>query len=242
MKTVTLHPKLKLIYSEKTEGNLDKRFSTPDVFRQNRKAFFKTLKLQSYQVIEAAQVHADRILKLDQENTKMWRGHNVTGVDGFITNQTDSYLMIRVADCVPLVLYDPDHHAVGLVHAGWRGTVKGIHLKAVAMLTKWYGSDPAHLLVWIGPSARQCCFISVESPDQTTDPSWKPYTKKSAKGWSVDITGFITDTLKGKGVLKKHMILDPQCTIETTNLFSHTRSKTNDELEGRFAVMVHLIR
>jgi polyphenol oxidase len=242
MKSVSFHPKIKLIYSEKSDGNLDKRFSTPEIFRQNRKTFFKTLKLQPYQIIEAAQVHGDRILKLDSENTKMWRGHNVTGVDGFITNQTDSYLMIRVADCVPLVFYDPDHHALGLIHAGWRGLVKDIHLKAVDMLTKWYDSQPAHLLTWIGPSARDCCFISAESPDQTTDPSWKPYTKKRFGGWTVDLVGYLTDTLKGKGVLKKHMVLDPQCTVDSESLFSHIRSKTKQEPPGRFAVIAHLIR
>lgn len=241
MKTISLHKKLNIVVSEKADGNIDKRFSTPELFRQNRKNLYKYLNIQAYQLIEAAQIHSDRVLKLDSENTKMWRGHNVTGVDGFITNQTDSYLMIRVADCVPIVIYDPDHHAVALIHAGWRGTVKHIHTKSIEMLVKAYGSNPSHLLVWFGPSARDCCFISVEKPDQANDAEWQPYMQhKGSNGWAVNLIGYQMDTFKKVGVLKKNMVVAPECTVEDPSLFSHQRAQTTSEPNGRFAVVVHL--
>ena len=57
-----------------------------------------------------------------------------------------------MADCVPVVLYDPEHHALGLAHAGWRGTVKRICSRTVEAMTAQYGTDPATLVAAIGPS------------------------------------------------------------------------------------------
>ena len=57
-----------------------------------------------------------------------------------------------MADCVPVVLYDPEHHALGLAHAGWRGTVKRICSRTVETMTAQYGTDPAALIAAIGPS------------------------------------------------------------------------------------------
>jgi len=73
-------------------------------------------------------------------------------VDAVITDQPAVTLFMRFADCVPILLVDPVRKAVGLVHAGWMGTVEGILLHAVKAMEARYGSRPANMLAAIGPS------------------------------------------------------------------------------------------
>ena len=63
-----------------------------------------------------------------------------------------------VADCVPILLYDPRRHVLGLAHAGWRGTVGKIAAETVRTLTEAFGTDPADIVAGIGPSIGPCCY------------------------------------------------------------------------------------
>jgi copper oxidase (laccase) domain-containing protein len=128
MKKVTLHPQVLLAYSEAEDGNMDYRFGTKKEVLANRDAFFEKLGLNPRDSIEGEQIHFDRLLPLNEENSKMWRGMAVTGVDGFISNQIEIAMMLRVADCLPVALYDPVNHRAGLLHVGWRGAAKDFHL------------------------------------------------------------------------------------------------------------------
>jgi polyphenol oxidase len=73
-------------------------------------------------------------------------------VDVLLTDEPGVFLMMTFADCVPVLFYDPAKRVVGLVHAGWRGTVAGAPRRALALLQERYGSRPADVLVGIGPS------------------------------------------------------------------------------------------
>jgi len=72
--------------------------------------------------------------------------------DAMITSNTNVTLLMRFADCVPVLLYDPVKQAIGLVHAGWLGTVRKAVVHAVRALRASYGSQPADLLAALGPS------------------------------------------------------------------------------------------
>jgi len=72
--------------------------------------------------------------------------------DAIITNRPEVTLMMRFADCTPILLFDPVAGAVGLVHAGWQGTVKNVVGAAVEGLQAAYGSRPENILAAIGPS------------------------------------------------------------------------------------------
>lgn len=78
--------------------------------------------------------------------------------DFLVTNQVGSALGILTADCLPVVVYDKVHHAVGIAHAGWRGTAAGITQSMLAVLQQTYGTKPTDLKVWLGPAARPCCY------------------------------------------------------------------------------------
>jgi YfiH family protein len=240
MQTVNLHDKLIIAYTETADGNMDERYSERSVTMANRRKFLNQFNLNPRLVIEGKQVHSDRILALNEENTKMWFGNNIPGVDGFITDQHDVGLLLKLADCVPVVIYDPVHGAQGIVHAGWKGTVKNIHLKALTMMAQKYQTKPSDCFVWLGPSAKACHFLSEQSPSQIEDPAWKPYIKKKKNVWLVDLTGYLSDTFHGVGVYKKNMLIDKHCTVETPSLFSHLRSTQTEEPEARFLVLAKL--
>jgi len=109
--------------------------------------------LAAPRVVTLRQVHSARVLAVGT-------GASPVAGDGdaLVTAEPGVALGVATADCVPLALYDPGVPAVGVVHAGWRGTVAGVLPAAIAEMIRSYGSDPARLLVAAGPAAGPCCY------------------------------------------------------------------------------------
>ena len=78
--------------------------------------------------------------------------------DGLITDTPGLLLGIQAADCLPIILVDPKHRAVGVFHAGWRGTIKRIVEKGVGGMQHCFGSRPRDLKAAIGPGVHGCCY------------------------------------------------------------------------------------
>lgn len=98
-------------------------------------------------VFDVCQVHGNRVVRVDAP-----LNGSSPQADGMITNRTGVTLLMRFADCVPIMLYDPVHKAAGLVHAGWQGTVLRAARETVLAMQAEYGTHPADLLAAIGPS------------------------------------------------------------------------------------------
>lgn len=105
------------------------------------------------------QIHKDNILRVDRSYSGFPHyGQKVFNTDALITNSKDVPLVTLYADCVPLYFLDPVNKAIGLAHAGWRGTILHIGPKVVKRMTEEFGTDPDKLLVAIGPSIGSCCY------------------------------------------------------------------------------------
>jgi YfiH family protein len=78
--------------------------------------------------------------------------------DGLITCMPDVVLSIQTADCLPVILVDTKQRAVGVFHAGWRGTVKRIVEKGVGEMCRCFGTLPKNIKAAIGPGIHGCCF------------------------------------------------------------------------------------
>lgn len=127
----------------------------------NRQAFLAELQLQSANLTVARQTHGNRVAVASAADRGRGQPPQFDGfpeTDAIVTNTLGIALGVTVADCVPLLLYDPVKHAVGVVHAGWRGTVAGIAARTVEALACEFGSWPADLLAGIGPSIGPCCY------------------------------------------------------------------------------------
>jgi len=102
-------------------------------------------------VAYARQIHSNKVVSVDAPGL-------VGECDGLISDNPNVVLAIQVADCLPIFLIAPDVSAIGLVHAGWRGTVAGISGEAVRKLKEVFGVDPRSLSCFIGPSIHTCCY------------------------------------------------------------------------------------
>jgi YfiH family protein len=98
------------------------------------------------------QIHSDLI-----HVVKSTQPSRLTG-DGLITNVTGTALAVMTADCFPVLLVDRKNKAVGVFHAGWRGTVKRIAEKGLGIMRHEFGTRPRDVLAAIGPGIQQCCY------------------------------------------------------------------------------------
>lgn len=115
---------------------------------ENRRRLATALHLNAADFIQCQQVHGTGIAKVGWEDA----GAIKESSDGLMTDAVGLPLSLVFADCVPLLIYDPVHHALGIVHAGWRGTLNGAATALLWAMQAAYDSDPAQVKVGIGPS------------------------------------------------------------------------------------------
>lgn len=121
-----------------------------------RQRLAQALEISPEALVPTRQVHGDRVIVVT--GTEDPQGGPGLGVDGLVTGRPGLFLQGYFADCVPILAYDPRRGAVGLAHAGWRGTLFKIATRLVERLTTVYGTDPADLVVGLGPSIGPCCY------------------------------------------------------------------------------------
>lgn len=128
---------------------------------QNRILFCKANQFDYKKIITAEQVHGDEILYVDEKNAGSGYDSYESALkhtDALITNCKGIPLMLFFADCVPVLFVDPIHKAIGISHAGWKGTAQKIAQKTVLKMMDNFGTNPAECLVGIGPSIGACCY------------------------------------------------------------------------------------
>lgn len=98
------------------------------------------------------QVHSDCVLDAQDLTDRCSEG------DSLICDVVGKSIGVRTADCVPILLLDPEHRAVGAIHAGWRGTVAAIVLRTLETMKNTFGTHPSSVHAAIGPSIQACCY------------------------------------------------------------------------------------
>ena len=127
---------------------------TDDHISHNRKLLCDVLGIDDKHLIMPHQVHKTEIAVIDHAFLDMdsaKRQLRLEGVDALMTNIPGLCIGVSTADCIPILLYDADHHAGCAVHAGWRGTASRIVEKAVETMKTLHGSEPKLLKAQIGP-------------------------------------------------------------------------------------------
>jgi len=120
----------------------------PDNVKQNRGLFFNELGIKEEEVTFQKQVHSSVIKYSDKPC-------NFDNCDGIYTNKKNNYLVVGVADCIPVFLYDPEKQVVAGVHSGWKGTHEKILTKMITKLQTKFNSEPDELIAFIGPGISQ---------------------------------------------------------------------------------------
>jgi YfiH family protein len=121
---------------------------------ENRRRFQSALGATSLKLVTLKQIHSDVIHLFDAKTApaEPCRG------DALATNRPGLLLGVQTADCVPILLVDPKKRAIVAIHAGWRGTLARIVVKAIGKMQMQFRSKPADLLAAIGPSIGGCCY------------------------------------------------------------------------------------
>ena len=170
----------------------------PKSVQENRLRLFDAIGCQETSICEANQVHGNSVLTASESGQYI-------DADGFITDQSSLVLTIRTADCVPVFIIDRKKHVIGLVHAGWRGTVARIAKMAVEDMIMEFGSQPENIFAWIGPSIGPCCYEVGGEVKQTVEGRYVEDSK-------LNLWLYNSDQLRQIGVLEKHIEIAGVCT------------------------------
>ena len=172
-------------------------------------------------------------------------GRSVTLVDGdtaprpqcdvLITRSPQKTLMLRFADCTPVLLVDPKQRAVAAVHAGWRGSAVRAVGAAISALVEAFGSKPGDVLAGIGPAIGPCCYTV--GPDVVEAFSDRPQLISDGK---LDLWQANRQALLETGVPADNIELAGICTrCESDRFFSHRAN--GGQPAGRFAALIRLV-
>jgi len=171
------------------------------------------------------QIHSNIVNKIGENNI----GQKKDG-DALITNIPNVPLLIFTADCVPIAIIDRKHKAIGLAHAGWRGTYDLIARKTIEEMTKNYNTSPEDLVCIIGPSIGPCCYeVSQELVEKFntnfTNSTEKLYTIENGK-YKLDLWKVNEYIIKESGVKDENIINLKICTSCNSDKF-HSYRKHN---------------
>lgn len=160
--------------------------------------------------------------------------------DGIFTNKPEVTLIMRFADCVPLLFHDPVQKVVGIVHAGWQGTLLRIGAEAVRAIKQRYGSSASDLRVGLGPSICGKCYQVGEEVRQKFLNSWgsdaEQFFSQQETGLYLDLWGANEWVLRQAGVAQVEN--SGMCTAEHLDAWYSYRKEKG--VTGRFAVVVAL--
>lgn len=196
---------------------------------KNRLNFFKSLGIESDQVIVMHQVHANKITNVGQ--TDVGRGAidpntTIQETDGLITAEKNIYLMIKTADCLPLIFYDPTKQIIAAVHAGWRGIIGKIIDNAINKF-EGLGSDPQDLIVGIGPGICQKHFVVKNSVLHEFMKNYPSATFVRNNDGYVDLKKAVNFDLKKRGVSPRNIEISKFCTYCDNGIYGSYRKEGN---------------
>ena len=213
-------------------------YNNPEMFRQ--------LGLEDAVRVWPTQIHETQVAVIRQEDIDAAKANFDPGnqnpddcspaiiipdTDGTITNLKNVLLTTVHADCLAVFCYDPVKEAIGLCHAGWRGTCAGIAMEMVEKMEDEYGCDPENLQAYIGPGISQCCFeVGMEVAEDFAE-NWtfaEDYITRTpgdvANGkCHIDIKGINQEQLELMGIPTDQIRVSEHCTCCEPQLFCSYR-------------------
>lgn len=206
------------------------RGDSNDNVRQNYKLVADALSISQESFTAGNQDHNVNIRRVGTENigTGIWKPKDMDSIDGLCTNDAGVSLVIYCADCVPLYFYDEKNYAIGLAHAGWKGTAAGMASAMIKKMTEEFGSSPENIKAAIGPSIGPESF-EVDEPVAKifSDLSHSDkFVKDIGEGkFLVDLWECNRTVLVDAGVPLKNIIIGGVCTFKESDLlFSHRKT------------------
>ncbi|MCK9247099.1 MAG: peptidoglycan editing factor PgeF [Anaerolineaceae bacterium] len=209
----------------------------PEYVRVNHLRLFQNFGMPFESRFDVWQVHGDTIHFTDSPRPVSQK--HQPG-DGIFTQNPDVTPVMRFADCVPILIHDPVKKVVGLVHAGWQGTLLEVGATAIEAAVREYGCDPATMLVGIGPSICNQCYQIGKDVKAQFFKKWgsqaQDFIRETTKGAYLDLWGVNEWSLRKAGV--QEIEQSGICTAE--NLHEWYSYRKEKGLTGRFAAAISL--
>lgn len=153
--------------------------------------------------------------------------------DAIVTNIPRKFLVIQVADCQSILIYDPVRQVVANVHAGWRGSINNVVGSTLAVMEKSFGCQPRNIIAGIGPSLGPCCAEFINYEKEIPEVFWKYKNDTN----HFDFWSISRDQLCEAGVLPENVDISRMCTKCDPNRFYSFRGEGTT---GRFATLIGL--
>lgn len=157
--------------------------------------------------VNLRQIHSDVVVTVSRDQVEGVLGEG----DALVSRQPGIWMGVRTADCVPLILADPLHQAVGVVHAGWRGTVNRIATRTLERMAAEFGTRPADVIAAVGPAIGPCCYQVGADVARQFAPWWADLRESDSQA-HVDITATLQRQLTADGVQPAHISMVGSCT------------------------------
>jgi len=197
-----------------------------NIVKENRKLFFENSGLTPGNVAYQKQVHGDDI-------SFVTKGGLAGESDSMITDKPGIGLAVSIADCVPLLLYDPAKKIIAGVHSGWRGTEKKILLKTLKKLEEEHGCSTEDIIAYIGPSISKNIYEVGKEVAELFD---KKYIDEKGSKFFLDVAGVNLDILLNSGVRKNNIQVSQLCTFAMIDILHSYRR--DGERSGRSLAVI----
>lgn len=212
---------------------------------RNRSLIAESLGINPDNMIFSGQTHDDTVEVIDSiflKNTKEGRDKILRGVDAMITNIPNICLCILTADCASVILFDPINKAIGIAHAGWKGTVKKIAAKTIEKMRTEYGTFSDDLIAAIGPCISGEAYEVGEEVSGIFANSFKKSESIILRRafWPkphIDIVAANKQVLLDCGVKKENIEESGICTYHNHETFFSARQKA----DGRFSAGIMIL-
>jgi YfiH family protein len=201
----------------------------------------RALDVRPEHLVGVRQVHGREVHLVHAANQANADGAPQVEADAILCTDPARAVMVRIADCVPILLADRRRRVVAAVHAGWRGTAAGVARATVDAVGR-LGIPPSDLVAAIGPSAGPCCY-QVDRPVHAafhaawpTASAW--FRPDGTDRWRLDLWRANVDQLIEGGLAREHIHQSGLCTVHQPDLFhSHRRDGAG---AGRLAAAISL--
>lgn len=218
--------------------SLNLGFSTEDAdknVQQNRELLSGYVGVGLDRFVLGYQTHGIRVTRVEEADAGRGafdKTDAFADTDALVTDKTGLCLVVNVADCVPVLLFDPKKRVIASIHAGWRGTYGKIVVETVTKMQEWYGCSPEDIHAGIGPSIKACCYEVDKNLAMKFSESFDYGVGTDPGRYVLDLPLINARLLEKGGVASGQIETMPHCTsCQNDRFFSHRKEKG---VTGRF--------
>ncbi len=186
----------------------------------------KLIRISPNQIIKQKQIHSDKISIVNELS-------DYYQADAMITNKKRLCLSISIADCIAILIYDPENKVIAGIHSGWRGTQLNITGKTIEKMQDEFNSKPENMIVYISPSASKDNYQVGEEFTKI----FPKYTSLKNDKYYFDNNTAVLDQILSKKINPSQIEVSILDTISNTNLHSFRRDKEKSARMSAFIML-----